>query len=114
MYIINYPHLKVKKIVLAGSKASRILETLARGLAGFSGDSIDPFYNISPFDQEEKDSNITSVVNCASEEYIKKEECLLQPMMLMTVNSYLGPLEVMTQQKKKMMKRLRTVKLNLM
>ena len=55
-----------------------------------------------------------SVVNCASEEYIKKEECLLQPMMLMTVNSYLGPLEVMTQQKKKLMKRLRTVKLNLM
>ena len=66
MYIISYLHLTVKKIPS---------DTLA--LVGFSCGSIDPFYDIDPFDQKKEDFNITSVVNCASEEYVEKERVFL-------------------------------------
>ena len=61
-----------QKIILTGWKASGISDYLTKGLAGFSGDSTDPFYHIHPFDQGEIDFNITSVVNCESEEYIER------------------------------------------
>ena len=56
---------------MAGWKASGISDTLKKGLSGFSGGSIDPFYD--PFDQGEADFNIMSVVNCASAEHAEKE-----------------------------------------
>ena len=40
---------------------------------GFSGSFVDPNYEIDPFDQGEVHFNITSKVNCASEEYVEKE-----------------------------------------
>ena len=46
-------------------------------MAKFSGGSIDPFYDINPFDQREVGLNITLVVNCASEEYFEKERVFL-------------------------------------
>ena len=42
-------------------------------MAGFSGSFVDPHYEIDPFDQGEVHFNITSEVNCASEEYVEKE-----------------------------------------
>ena len=102
-----------EKIILAGWKASGISDPLTKGLAAFSVGSNDPFYD--PFDQEEVDFDILSVINCASEGYVEKERVFAATkMMVMTLNSYPGPLEVMTQQKKKIMKRLRKIKLNLM
>ena len=62
-----------KKIILGGCKASGISDVLTEGLAGFSRGSIDPFYDIDPFDQGEVDFNIASIVNCVSEEYVEKE-----------------------------------------
>ena len=41
-------------------------------MAGFSGSFVDPHYEIDPFDQGEVHFNITSEVNCASEEYVEK------------------------------------------
>ena len=46
-------------------------------MAKFSDGSIDPFYDINPFDQREVGLNITLVVNCASEEYVEKERVFL-------------------------------------
>ena len=57
---------------MAGWKASGILDVLERGLAGFSGSFVDPYYEIHLFDQEVHFS-ITSEVNCPSEEYLEKE-----------------------------------------
>ena len=57
---------------MAGWKASGILDVLERGLAGFSGSFVDPYCEIHLFDQEVH-FNITSEVNCASEEYLEKE-----------------------------------------
>ena len=54
-------------------KASGTSDALERGLAGFSGSFVDPHYEIDPFDQGEVHFNITSEVNCASEEYVEKE-----------------------------------------
>ena len=62
-----------KKVILAGWKASGISDALEIGLAGFSGSFFDPHYKIDPFDQGEVHFNITSEVNCASEEYVEKE-----------------------------------------
>ena len=56
---------------MAGWKASGISDTLTGGSSGFSGGSIEPFYD--PFDQGEANFNIMSAVNCASEEYDEKE-----------------------------------------
>ena len=39
----------------------------------FAGSFVDPYYVIDPFDQGEVHFNITSEVNCASEEYVEKE-----------------------------------------
>ena len=61
---------------MAGWKASGISDALERGLAGFSGSFIDPYYEIDPFDQREVHFNITSEVNCASEKYVEKERIL--------------------------------------
>ena len=91
-----------KKIIVAGWKASGISDTLTKSLAGFSVGSNDPFYD--QFHQEEVDFNIMSVINCASEDYVEKEIVFAATkMMVMTVNSYPGPLEVMTQQKLNLM-----------
>ena len=46
-------------------------------MARFSGGSLDPFYDMNPFDQREVGFNITLVVNCASEEYVEKERVFL-------------------------------------
>ena len=62
-----------KKVILAGWKASGISDALERGLAGFSGSFVDAYDKIDPFDQGEVHFNITSEVNCASEEYVEKE-----------------------------------------
>ena len=62
-----------KKVILAGWKASGISDALERGLAGFSGSFVDAYDEIDPFDQGEVHFNITSEVNCASEEYVEKE-----------------------------------------
>ena len=58
---------------MAGWKALGILDALERGLAGFSDSFIDPYYGIDLFDQGEVYFNITSEVNCASEECVEKE-----------------------------------------
>ena len=62
-----------KKVILAGWKASRILDALERGQAGFSCSFVDPYDEIDPIDQGEVYFNITSEMNCASEEYVEKE-----------------------------------------
>ena len=62
-----------KKVILAGWKASGISDALERGLAGFSGRFVDPYYEIDSFDQGEVHFNIITEVNCASEEYIEEE-----------------------------------------
>ena len=48
-----------KKVILAGWKASGILNALERGLAGFSGSFTDLYYKIDPFGQGEVHFNIT-------------------------------------------------------
>ena len=58
---------------MAEWKASGISDALERGLGGFSGRFVYPYYEIGPFDQGEVHFNITSEVNCASEEYVEKE-----------------------------------------
>ena len=58
---------------MAEWKASGISDALERGLAGSSGRFVYPYYEIGPFDQGEVHFNITSEVNCASEEYVEKE-----------------------------------------
>ena len=63
-----------KKLILAGWNALGILDALESGLAGFSGNFVDPYYEIDPFDQEEVHFNITSEVNCTSEEYFEKKK----------------------------------------
>ena len=62
-----------KKVILAEWKASEISDALEKGLAGFSGSFVDPYYYIDPLDQGEVHFNITLEVNCPSEEYVKKE-----------------------------------------
>ena len=57
---------------MAEWKASGISDALERGLGGFSGRFVYPYYEIGPFDQGEVHFNITSEVNCASEEYVEK------------------------------------------
>ena len=57
---------------MTGWKASGISDALERGLAGFSGRFVDPYYEIDSFDQGEVHFNITSDVNCASKEYVEK------------------------------------------
>ena len=64
---------KGKKVILAGWKASGISDAVERGLAGFSGSFVDLYYEINPFDQGEVHFNITSEVNCGSDEYVEKE-----------------------------------------
>ena len=49
-----------------------MLDALERGLAVFSSSFVDMYYEIHLFDQEVH-FNITSEVNCASEEYLEKE-----------------------------------------
>lgn len=61
---------------MAGWTASGISDALINGLTGFSGGSMDPFYDIDPFDQREVGFNIMPVVNCASGEYVEKERML--------------------------------------
>ena len=56
-----------KNVILLEWKASGIFDALERGLAGFSGSFVDPYYEIDPFDQGEVHFNITSEMNCASE-----------------------------------------------
>ena len=51
----------------------RNIECPRNGLAGFSGSFVDLHYEIDSFNQEEVHFNITSEVNCASEEYVEKE-----------------------------------------
>ena len=110
------PDYEGKKIILAGWTALGISGTSTIGLVGFFDGSIDPFNDIDPFDQREVDFNITLVGNCISREYVEKERVFAATNDDdMTMNSYLGSLEVMTQQKKrKMLKKLKTIKLNLM
>ena len=48
-----------KRVILSAWKVSVILDALTKGLAGFPGGFINPFYNIDPFDQGEVDFNIT-------------------------------------------------------
>ena len=62
-----------KKVILAGWKASGILDALENGLAWFSGSFVDSYYEIDPLDKGEVHFNITSEVNCAPEEYVEKE-----------------------------------------
>ena len=62
-----------KKVILAGWNVSGISDALERGLAGFSGSFVDPYYENDPFDQGEVHFNIASRVNCAFEEYIEKK-----------------------------------------
>ena len=50
----------------------RNIECPRNGLAGFSGSFVDLHYEIDSFNQEEVHFNITSEVNCASEEYVEK------------------------------------------
>ena len=62
-----------KKVILAGWKASGILDAVERSLAGLSSSFVDPYYEIDSFDLGEMHFNITSEVNCASEEHVEKE-----------------------------------------
>ena len=48
-----------QKIISAGWKALRILDAWKKVLAGFSGGSIDQFYDFDPFDYGEIDFDIT-------------------------------------------------------
>ena len=86
-------------------------------MAGFSGSFVDLYYEIDSFYQGEVHFNITSEVNCTSEEYVEKE------IILAAIDGYdddddndnddgeflPGPLEVVIIQKKKMMRRLKTI-----
>ena len=40
-----------KQIILAGCKAAEITGALQKGVSGFSGDTLDPYNDIDPFDQ---------------------------------------------------------------
>ena len=62
-----------EQIILSGWKAAGISVALEKGLAGFSGGIMDPFDDIDPFNQEEIDFNMSSVVSVASEEYVEIE-----------------------------------------
>ena len=71
----HLPPFEGKKI-LAGWKASEISDALIKDLTGYSGGSVEPFYDIDPFNQGKVNFNIPPVVNCTSEEYIEKERVL--------------------------------------
>ena len=60
------------KVILAGWEAWGMSNALERGLAGFSGIFVDPYYENDLFDQGEVHFSITSQVNCSSEEYVEK------------------------------------------
>ena len=96
----------------------RNIECPRNSLAGFSGSFVDLYYEIDSFYQGEVHFNITSEVNCTSEEYVEKE------IILVAIDGYddddndddnddgeflLGPLAVVIIQKKKMMRRLKTI-----
>ena len=51
----------------------RNIECPRNSLAGFSGSFVDLYYEIDSFYQGEVHFNITSEVNCTSEEYVEKE-----------------------------------------
>ena len=106
MYVINYPHLKGKNNT-GWMESSRNIRCFDRRFAWILWGFIDPFCNLDPFDEGEMGCNITSVINCASEKNVEM-------MMIIKMNSYPGLLKVMAQQKKKMTKRLRKTKSNLM
>ena len=61
-----------KKKILAGWIASRISDDLTNDLVGFSSGSVNPFYNVDQFHQEEVNFSLV-VVNCASEKCVDKE-----------------------------------------
>ena len=65
-----------KSLILSGWKAAGISEALEKGLAGFSRGILDPYSDIDPFDQEEIDFNITSIVTVPSEEYVEQERVI--------------------------------------
>ena len=65
-----------KSLILSGWKAAGISEALEKGLAGFSRRILDPYSDIDPFDQEEIDFNITSIVTVPSEEYVEQERVI--------------------------------------
>ena len=69
----HLPPFEGKKIILAGWKAAEISDALIKDLTGYSGGSVEPFYDIDPFNQVKVNFNIPAVVNCTSEEYIEKE-----------------------------------------
>ena len=55
----------------------RNIECPRNSLAGFFGSFVDLYYEIDSFYQGEVHFNITSKVNCTSEEYVEKEIILV-------------------------------------
>ena len=62
-----------RQVVLSGWKASGITAALEKGLEGFAP-LIDPFHEIDPFNNNDVNFVITSVVAPMSEEFVDKEK----------------------------------------
>ena len=61
-----------KKVILGGWKGSGITAALEKGLSGFTGEHMDPFYDLDPYDQG--DVPFTSGGPTSSDEYVNNED----------------------------------------
>ena len=62
-----------RKVILRGWKDAAITDAIAKGLIGFTGESMDPFHDLDPFDQVDIQIEITCTRSFSSEEYINPE-----------------------------------------
>ena len=62
-----------RKVILRGWKDAAITDAIAKGLIGFTGESMDLFYDLDPFDQVDIPIETTCTRSFSSEEYINPE-----------------------------------------
>ena len=62
-----------RKVILGGWKGAGITDAIAKGLIGFTGESMDPFYDFNPFDQVDIPIETACTQSFSSEEYINPE-----------------------------------------
>ena len=62
-----------RKVILGGWKDAAITDAIAKGLIGFTGESMDPFHDLDPFNQINIPIETTCTRSFSSEEYINTE-----------------------------------------
>ena len=59
-----------RKVMLGGWKGTGITDVIAKGLIGFTGESMDPFYDLDLFDQVDIPIETACTQSFSSEEYL--------------------------------------------